>query len=134
MFLLDTNACIKVLNGSSAALVARLRREDPAAVLISSVTRAELLFGARNSTRVSETLKLLARFLAPLVSAPFDDRAAEHYGAIRAELASRGQPIGPNDLLIAATAKARDATLVTHNVREFSRVVGLAIEDWEREP
>jgi tRNA(fMet)-specific endonuclease VapC len=132
MFLLDTNACIRVLNGSSARLIARLRSHAPSEIRVSSVTRAELLYGARRSSRVTENLRLLASFFAPIVSLPFDDACAEEYGAVRAQLAAAGQPIGPNDLLIAATALAHDITLVTHNLREFSRVAGLKVEDWEQ--
>jgi len=132
MYLLDTNACIRVLNGTSAPLIARLRSHAPSDLRVSSVTRAELLYGARRSARVAENLRLLTGFFAPLVSLPFDDACAEEYGALRATLAAAGQPIGPNDLLIAATALAHDLTLVTHNLREFSRIAGLKIEDWER--
>jgi len=73
------------------------------------------------------------KFFAPLRSLFFDDRCAEEAGQIRADLAARGQPIGPNDLLIAATARAHNAILVTHNIREFSRVTNLNLEDWEEE-
>jgi len=89
---------------------------------------------ARHSTQAASNLRLLERFLAPFVSLPFDDRCAERYAALRADLAGRGQLIGPNDMLIAATALAHDLILVTHNTREFSRVVGLKIEDWGRLP
>ena len=132
MYLLDTNACIRILNDSSANLVARLRLHQPSEIRLSAITKAELLYGARHSERVSENLRLLGRFFAPLVCLPFDDACAEHYGMIRADLAARGQTIGPNDLLIAATARAHDLTLVTHNVREFSHIVGLKLDDWER--
>lgn len=131
MFLLDTNACIRVLNGSSAPLIARVRSHAPPEIRVSSVTRAELLYGARHSARVTDNLRLLTAFFAPLISLPFDDACAEHYGILRASLASSGRPIGPNDLLIAATALAHDLTLVTHNVKEFSRISGLNVEDWE---
>lgn len=131
MVLLDTNVCIRLLNGSSSSIIRRLRRVDPAEIRLSSVTKAELLYGARHSSMVSENLRVLHDFFAPLISLPFDDRCAEHYAAIRAELAVRGQLIGPNDLLIAATARAHDLVLVTHNTREFSRVVGLRMEDWD---
>lgn len=131
MFVLDTNACIRILNGLSPRLAARLRQHEPAEIGVSAITRAELLCGARRSARVTENLRVLQRFLSACVSVPFDDRCAEHYGAIRVDLAARGKPIGPNDLLIAATARAHDGTLVTHNTREFSRVVGLKVEDWE---
>ena len=111
-------------------LVARLRAEDPSSLRVSSVTRAELLYGARHSQRVAANLRLLEDFFAPILSLPFDDLCAEHYGAIRADLAATGRLIGPNDLLIAATARAHDLTLVTHDEREFSRVVGLKVADW----
>jgi tRNA(fMet)-specific endonuclease VapC len=132
MYLLDTNACIRVLNGSSAPLIRRLRSHPPSDLRISSVTRGELLYGARRSARVAENLQLLQRFFEPLVSIPFDDACAEEYGALRASLAAAGRPIGPNDLLIAAAALAHDLTLVTHNIREFSRIAGLKVEDWEQ--
>jgi tRNA(fMet)-specific endonuclease VapC len=131
IYLLDTNACIRVLNNSSARLVARLRAEDPSNIRLCAITRGELLYGARRSARASANLRLLERFFAPFVSLPFDDRCAEHYAAIRADLAAQGQPIGPHDLQIAAIARAHDLILVTHNTREFSRVVGLRSEDWE---
>ena len=95
------------------------------------VPRGELLYGARRSARVTENLRVLAAFFAPLVSIPFDDVCAEQYGALRASLVAAGHPIGPNDLLIAATSLAYDLTLVTHNLREFSRIPALKIEDWE---
>jgi tRNA(fMet)-specific endonuclease VapC len=132
-YLLDTNACLCILNGTTPALVVRMRREDPASIKLSSVVRAELLFGARKSSRVEQNLALLSRFFAPFESLPFDDRAAEHYGLIRAELEREGRLIGPNDLLIAATARAHDATLVTRNTKEFARVVALRVENWEGE-
>jgi tRNA(fMet)-specific endonuclease VapC len=131
MYLLDTNACIRVLNNTSAPLVGRLRAEDPSRVVLCSVTKAELLFGARRSSRVESNLRLLERFFAPFACLPFDDACAERYAVIRADLTGLGRPIGPNDLLIAAIALAHDLVLVTHNVKEFSRVIGLRVEDWE---
>ncbi len=131
MYLLDTNACIKLLNGTSPALASALRRHDPVETYLCAVVKAELLFSARRSARVKENLALLERFFEPFASLPFDDVCAEHCGTIRAELTRDGSPIGPNDLLIAATARAHDLALVTHNTREFSRVPGLRIVDWE---
>jgi tRNA(fMet)-specific endonuclease VapC len=131
MFLLDTNACIRILNGSSPPVAARLQATSPAEVRLCAIVKAELLYGARKSARVDHNLRLLRRFFAPLVSLPFDDRCAEQAGLIRLDLERSGRPIGPNDLLIAATARAHDLTLVTHNLREFGRIPGLAIDDWE---
>jgi len=131
MYLLDTNACIRILNGTSPSLTDRLRVVPRSIVRLSSVVKAELLYGARRSSRVSENLRLLERFFDTIASLPFDDRCAEEYGLLREELDRAGTPIGPNDLLIAATARAHHAVLVTHNVREFSRVADLRLEDWE---
>jgi tRNA(fMet)-specific endonuclease VapC len=129
--LLDTNACIQLLNGTSAGLAERVAAHNPAEIALCAIVKAELLHGARRSRRVAENLDLLRRFFSPLASLPFDDRAAEHYGLIRAELESQGRPIGANDLAIAAIARSQDVTLITHNTREFSRVIGLRVEDWE---
>lgn len=130
-YLLDTNACVRVLTGRSNALAERLQTHEPRDLKLCSVVKAELLAGARKSARPAENLRVLADFFAPFESYPFDDSCAEHYGVIRSELERQGTPIGPNDLLIAATALAFDATLVTHNLAEFSRVAKLSLEDWE---
>lgn len=132
MYLLDTNACIRILNGTSAALIERLKAVPRSMMRLSSVVKAELIYGARKSSRTAENLRLLERFFDTIASLPFDDRCAEEYGLLREELDRAGTPIGPNDLLIAATARAHRAILVTHNTREFSRVAELRIEDWER--
>jgi tRNA(fMet)-specific endonuclease VapC len=131
MYLLDTNACIRILNGTSASLIEHLRAVPRLSVRLSSVVKAELIYGARKSSRIAENLRLLERFFDTIASLPFDDRCAEEYGLLREELDRAGTPIGPNDLLIAATARVHRAILVTHNVREFSRVAELRLEDWE---
>ena len=79
---------------------------------------------------MEDNLRLLERFFAPFSTAPFDDRAAEHYGVLRADLEGSGTLIGPNDMMIAATARARDAVLVTNNTDEFRRATGLRLVDW----
>jgi tRNA(fMet)-specific endonuclease VapC len=128
--LLDTGVCIHLLNAREPELLARFRAHPPVELALSTIVRAELLWGARNSGRIDENLERVRLFAEPLVSLLFDDESAERYGAIRADLAARGTPIGPNDLLIAATALGHRATLVTRNRREFERVSGLAIEAW----
>jgi tRNA(fMet)-specific endonuclease VapC len=100
-------------------------------VPLCSVVKAELLFGAAKSRASQQTRSRLDRFLQPFESLPFDDRAANQYARIRAQLERHGTPIGPNDLMIAAIALAHDAILVTANSREFARVEGLQWEDWE---
>ncbi len=131
MYLLDTNVCVRILNGSSPSIARHFSRESPTTVRLCSIVKAELLFGARKSRRVTETLEALHAFFSPLDSFVFDDACAEHYGSIRADLERNGTPIGANDLLIASIARRHDAILVTHNTREFTRVVGLQVVDWE---
>ena len=131
MFLLDTNACIQVLNNSSPPLTQRLRRQSPGDIYLCSVVKAELIYGAYHSSRVAENLRLLDRFFEPFISLSFDDDCCDAYGRIRSDLARTGEPIGPYDLQIAATAVANGLTLVTANTNEFGRVAGLSIENWE---
>lgn len=130
MKLLDTDICIHLLNARAPELLARFRSHSPFELALCSIVRAELLWGARNSRRVDENLERVRLFAEPLKSLPFDDDCAEQYGAIRADLAARGTPIGPNDTLIAAISVAHQATLVTRNRREFERVSGLQLETW----
>lgn len=130
-YMLDTNACIHYLNHPVSPIRRRMELLRPVDVLVCSVVKAELYYGANRSRRKPETLASLEEFLSLLTSLPFDDNAARVYGKIRAELSSRGTPIGPNDLMIASIALANDVALVTHNTREFGRVDGLRIEDWQ---
>lgn len=130
-FLLDTNVCIRYLNGTSQTVLRRLRELDAANVMVCSVVKAELFYGAQRSQDPARSLAAQRRFLLPYRSLSFDDTAAEIAGRMRAHLASEGTPIGPYDLQIAAIAVANACTLVTHNVREFGRVSELEIEDWE---
>ena len=128
-YLVDTNVCIAWLKGERSIRQAWLER-SPEDVLLSSVVRAELLYGARHSQQVSLNLQKLTTLFSAMASVPFEDRAAEQYGLVRAQLTATGKPIGPNDLMIAATALAHDAILVTRNAREFTRVAGLRVEVW----
>ena len=127
----DTNAWIRFLNPGTNRVKDRFISADPSNIRICSVVKAELYFGAMKSSRSIENLELLDALFADLISLPFDDDAAKTYGEIRSTLARQGTPIGPNDLMIASIAIVHAAELVTHNTREFSRVTGLIIEDWE---
>ena len=129
-YLLDTNACIALLNDTSPPLAARLRRCTPADVGLPAPVAYELYYGACKSRHARRNLELLDRMAFEIV--PFDAGDARVAGAIRAELEAGGQPIGPYDLLIAGQARARALTLVTANSREFERVDGLECEDWSR--
>lgn len=121
------------MEGRSLALANRFRTHSRDEISVSSVTKAELVYGVYKSRRVAENLRRIQTFLAPLQSYAFDDACVDHYGRIRVELQRQGRPIGGNDLLIAAIALTHSLTLVTANTREFSRVIGLRIENWEIE-
>ena len=131
VYLLDTNTCVRYLNGHSVNVRDRLRRTPAAQIVVCSVVKAELYAGAAKSTDPARTRANQDRFLAPLVSLPFEDAAADTYGRIRAALERAGTPIGPYDLQIAAIALTHGCMLVTHNTREFGRIPGLALDDWE---
>lgn len=132
-YLLDTNTCIRYLNGSAPSVFRRLDEIAEDDVCVCSIVKFELRYGALRSHAVDKTLDQQENFLNRFLSLPFDDRAQIRAAQIRADLARIGTPIGPYDLLIAAIALANDLTLVTHNTREFGRVAGLKYEDWETE-
>ncbi len=129
-YLLDTNICIALINGDDPLLTKRLLAESPSAFVLCSVVRAELEFGACNSSRVAENLERVEQFCRAFESLSFDDAAAVRYGSVRAHLKREGRPIGANDLFIAAIALSVELVLVTRNSREFKRVPGLALTTW----
>lgn len=129
--MLDSNTCIFVMKEMSLAIVGRFNRLA-SQLTISTVTLAELRFGAEKSHKTSENQSVLDQFAARLSVVDFDADAAKHYGQIR--IALRRQQIGPLDTLIAAHARSLDLILVTDNVREFKRVPGLLIENWKSRP
>jgi tRNA(fMet)-specific endonuclease VapC len=128
-YLLDTNICVYAIK-RVAGVLERLQASSPDEFGISAVTVAELWFGAAKSTRPKSTRASVDAFLSPFEILPFGIDAAADYADIRRDLEKRGRPIGERDLLIAATAKSRKLTVVTHNVREFTRVPDLKVEDW----
>lgn len=127
-YLLDTNACIALLNKTSPPLLARVHRHRPADIGLPAPVAYELYYGAYKSRRASRNLGLLDQMAFEIV--PFDASDARVAGAIRSQLEAIGSPIGPYDLLIAGQARARGLVLVTANHREFLRVEGLDCEDW----
>lgn len=130
-YLLDTNTCIRYLNGRSPQVKARLQSLRPEDIVLCSVVKAELNYGAAQSRDPERTMARIAEFEAPFTSLPFDDSCVDAYGQIRSELEKAGTPIGPNDLMIAAIALTHGLTLVTHITREFQRVARLSWADWE---
>lgn len=127
----DTNTCIAYLNQSSQSVYKHLLAQSPEDIYLCDVVKYELYYGAYRSTRKAENLENLAILFRELSSLPFDGEVAKICGAIRADLQAKGKPIGAYDFQIAAIAIANNLTLVTHNVKEFERVPGLLMIDWQ---
>jgi tRNA(fMet)-specific endonuclease VapC len=130
-YLLDTNTCIRFLNGRSASIRSRFLSIPENQIHISVITQAEMFFGSYKSFLPEKSREKQKDFFKRFKISIFDETCADYYGQIRAYLEKQGTPIGSNDLLIAATALAHNMILVTHNTREFNRIPELQIEDWE---
>lgn len=131
IYLLDANTCIGFLNGTSERIRHHMETVAARDIALCSVVKAEMIYGAFKSAWPERNLIRQRHFFRRFVSLPFDDSAADAYGEIRAHLEKVGKLIGPNDLMIAAIARANGLTLVTHNTREFQRVEGLRLTDWQ---
>jgi tRNA(fMet)-specific endonuclease VapC len=131
-FMLDTDICSYVLKRSNPAVLKQLQGVALEDVCISSITKAELLYGVEISPRKQTDGIAVDAFLRHIEVLDFPADAAAHYADIRADLKRRGAMIGAHDLFIAAHARARNMTLVTNNIREFRRVRGLVVENWAR--
>lgn len=128
-YLLDTNIVIYVLKRRPIEVLS-LFNENASRMAISAITLSELFHGAEKSTRASDNLVAIEDFCSRLEVLPYGAKAAQHYGAIRAGLEKTGQPIGVNDLHIAAHARSEGLVVVTNNVGEFARVPALQVENW----
>ena len=129
-YFLDSNICVSFLKASFPSLRQRLLSHRPAEIAIPSLVKAGLLYGALKSQKSTQNEQAVREFLVPYSVVAFGDLEAGHYAQIRATLERSGTPIGPNDMIIAAIARANEGILVTHNVSEFSRVPDLSLEDW----
>ncbi len=130
--MLDTCVCIEIMRGNLEVAKMRMTEDGFSNYAIPSVVVGELWTGVHKSKRVHENSNLLNRFLAPFEIVPFDTLCAEKYGEVRACLEQAGSKIGNNDTMIAAVALSHNATVVTNNLKDFSRVAGLKVETWER--
>lgn len=130
MHMLDTDISIYAMNDRSSVLTRRLESVPRALLAISTISVAELRFGASNSARPVLNHARVDTFIGPLEKIHFGEREADTYGKIKDGLVRTGQYIGDLDAMIAAVALAQDLTLVTNNVRHFSRVPGLRWENW----
>jgi len=130
MFCLDTNIWSYLLRTPNEVLIRKINACRSPDICLTELIRGELLYGAKRSSRAEFLKTRIEDLVSPYSILPFDRIAAEHYADIRTDLERSGNLVSPNDLIIAATVRAADATLVTANFREFSRIPGLRCEDW----
>ncbi len=130
MYLLDTNICIYIINKKPKQVVERIKRLKPHQIKLSSISLAELEYGASKGNNRENNRQAIIHFASAFDIIEFDDNDAEVYGLIRAELEKKGQLIGPYDMQIAAQAISRDLILVTNNISEFSRISNIKLENW----
>jgi len=130
MRLLDTNICIYIIKHHPPEVLRRFERFGLGELAICSITVAELYFGAYHSAQIDRNLTVVEHFLVPFEMIDFDTKAAIEYAKIKSQLRRRGEIIGELDMQIAAIALANDMTVVTNNLKEFSRVEGLRLENW----
>jgi tRNA(fMet)-specific endonuclease VapC len=130
MYLLDTNICIYVINKKPKEILEKFKTLDISEVKLSSITIAEMEYGAVKSAFPAQNRAALLNFKSSLEIIPFDAHDAEVFGVIRADLERRGKMIGPYDLMLAAQALSRGLVFVTNNTAEFERVNGLRLENW----
>ena len=128
-FILDTNIAIHVIKQRPIAALNKFN-QYAARICVSSITVAELYFGAENSQNMAKNLVQVDDFLSRLVILDYDSQAASHYGNIYADLTKKGNVISENDMHIAGHARSRGLILVTNNLREFERVEGLRLDNW----
>ena len=129
-YYLDIDICIFVLRHNAPSLKKRLQMLSPDRLKIPAIVKAELLLGARKSGHPKQIGQTVEAFVAPFEIVSFSDACASTCANLRYDLEKRGQVIGPNDLLIAATVLANKGTLITHNTKEYGRIDSLQLEDW----
>jgi len=129
-YMLDTNICVYIIKKKPIQALQTLKKKDIGEICISSITLAELEYGVEKSKQKLKNQLALIEFLTPIEIIEFGDLAAKEFGKIRAGLERKGKIIGPFDLQIAAHALSENLILVTNNLKEFSRVPKLKLENW----
>jgi tRNA(fMet)-specific endonuclease VapC len=130
MYLLDTNICIYIINNRPLKVVNHIKKLKPYQIKLSAISLAELEYGVSKSRNRNENRRALVHFASAFDILAFDDRDAEVYGLLRADLEKKGRVIGPYDMEIAAQAITRKLILVSNNTTEFSRIPHLRLENW----
>lgn len=129
-FLLDTDICIYILNNAAPKLQWYFRKYGPARICLSTLSEAELYYGALHSSRPDTNRERVRKFVAPFLKLSFDSVAAQEFAVIKKQLVQKGCPIGSIDMLIAAIAKAHKLVLITNNLKHFKRIDGLKTANW----
>lgn len=129
-YLLDTNICVRMLNNQSIGPLKHAKNKLSTRIYVSSITEAELWYGVIKSSRASENIPYLKKFLELFPRLAFDSTFSHQYGLLRHQQTKIGKIIGENDLVNAAQALELDAILVTANEKEFKQIKGLGIENW----
>ena len=129
-FMLDTNTCIYLIKQKPPSVLKNLKEHSAGDIGISSITLAELHYGAEKSQHVQKNREALSEFILPLEIADFDEKTSQTYGAVRSALEKTGKPIGSMDMLIGSHALSLNVTLVTNNTKEFKRIKNLKVVDW----
>jgi tRNA(fMet)-specific endonuclease VapC len=133
-YLLDTNVCIYIIKKHPAVVLQQVQSKQAGEVALSTITLAELEYGVSRSHYPDRNRAALLEFALSFTILDFGQKAAAEYGRIRLSLESKGRPIGPMDLLLAAQARSHNLILVTNNEKEFRRIDGLRVENWARAP
>jgi tRNA(fMet)-specific endonuclease VapC len=132
IYVLDTDTCIYFLNGNYPSIADEISSRSLEDLAITSISAAELFYGAYHSARKTKNIERLDNFFEKIQILPFDNQSAKHFGELKENLHREGKMLGPYDLLIASIVDSQRHTLVTHNVKEFSQVKGLLVVDWIR--
>ena len=130
MRLLDTNICIYILKNKPVKVLEKFKKFNIGELKLSSITVAELYFGAYNSSYIEKNISVIERFLIPFEIVNFDEKAAMEYGKVKAKLRKKGNIIGELDMQIASIAISNNLILVTNNIKEFARIENLEFENW----
>jgi len=130
LYMLDTNICSYILKSRPLSVKAHFEKVGTRSLCISTVVLAELYYGAARHPQGSSIRKEIEEFISRLTVIPWDEKAADHYGQIRAVMEKDGKPIGAMDMMIAAHARSQGATLVSNNTRHFDKVPELLLANW----
>jgi len=132
-YLVDTDIIIYWLKDTYPQIKKKIEKIEDGCIFISSITVAELYFGAYNSSKLDDNLKLISELISEINILNFDPKSGEQFGKIKADLKNKGKMLNDSDLFIAATAISNNLTLVTNNEKHFQRIENLTIKNWTKQ-